>query len=262
VNELDRIVTLPNQPAMTQQPRVAVQSPGDPVARQIPFWRAVEDVIRSTPLIADPQSYGMHVHELDNAGFDGSATTFVGLLPSEPDLSGGKTVSIYVRGTGLFTYTAGTPGAFEFTLGGDTNQDVTFGQVLETGDVAVAVYAGRTDAPPRYLYLAGSVMIPSAGTTPWVWTFAGTSAGTIEAGASGSVATCETAATSDVVAVLCHNGTSIGTLTYAAGSATGGFTVASPVSLAVGDRVYLTFPSPADATLAGVSVTMRVKYDG
>ena len=247
---------------MTLQPRIAVQSPGDPTARQIPFWRAVEDVIRASSLIVDPQAPGMQVRELDNSGFDGVETSFTGLLPTEPDLSDGRTVFIYVRGTGLFTYVASAPGVFEFTLGGDTNQDVTFGQALEADDVAVAIYSGRTDSPPRYFYMAGSVMELTAGATPWIWTFNGTTSGTIEADASGSVATCATAATGEVVAALYHNGTSIGTLTYAAAATTGTFSVASPVTLAVGDRVYFVFPSPADATLAGVSVTMRVKYDG
>lgn len=262
MSELDRIITLPAQPAMTLQPRIAVQSPGDATARQIPFWRAVEDVIRSSPLVVDPQLYGMHVRELDNSGFDGAETTFAGLIPTEPDLSSGRTIAIYVRGTGLFTYTSGTPGVFEFTLSGDTNQDVTFGQALEADDVAVAIYSGRSDSPSRYLYLGGSVMSLTAGATPWIWTFAGLTAGTIEVDASGSYATCSTPATADVVATMYHNGVNIGTLTYAAAASTGGFSIASPVSVAVGDTLYLTFPSPADATLTGVSMAVRVKYDG
>lgn len=259
MSELDRIVTLPNQPAMTQHPRVVVQSPGDPYARQIPFWRAVEDVIRSSNLIADPQAPGMHVHDVDvSAG----GTSFPGLLPTEPDLSSSRTAFLYVRGTGLFTLTTGTPGVFEFALSGDTNQDVTFGQALEADDVAVAIYAGRAESPPRYFYMAGSVMSLTAGATPWIWAFNGTTSGTIEVDASGSVAKCQTAATDEVVASVYHNALSIGTLTFSAAATSGTFSIASEVSLTAGDLIYFIFPSPADATLAGVSITMRVKYDG
>lgn len=259
MGELDRIVTLPSQPAMTLQPRIAVQSPGDPTARQIQFWRAVEDVIRASKLIPSPETAGMHVHQMDvSAG----GTSFPGLLPSEPDLSDGQTVFIYVRGTGLFTRNTGTPGVFEFATSGDTNQDVTFGQSLEVDDVAVAVYAGRTDAPARYLYLGGSVMSITPGSTPWIWTFAGTGAGTIGTGAPGSVATCSTPATGDVVVSLFAGGISVGTLNFASGASTGTFSIASDVVISVGDTLYPVFPSPSDATLAGVSVTVRVQYNG
>lgn len=44
-SDLDRINTLPSLDVMSKGPNVAVQTPGQPSAKRIPFWRAVTDVL-------------------------------------------------------------------------------------------------------------------------------------------------------------------------------------------------------------------------
>jgi hypothetical protein len=51
------------------------------------------------------------------------------------------------------------------------------------------------------------------------------------------------------------NGSNIGTVTFAAASSTPTFALPSPTSFAAGDRLGIVNEDPADATLAGVSLT-------
>ncbi len=66
-----------------------------------------------------------------------------------------------------------------------------------------------------------------------------------------------TAATAETVFSLTKNGTSFGTITVAAGGTTGTFAAASVTSFAVGDRLEVRGPNPADTTLEDVSITLR-----
>lgn len=79
---------------------------------------------------------------------------------------------------------------------------------------------------------------------------------TIPASAAGSHAYVGTAATATADFDIQKNGLSAGTLSFAIGANTGTFTVASDVSLAAGDRLSIVAPSPQDATLADLSITI------
>jgi Collagen triple helix repeat (20 copies) len=74
---------------------------------------------------------------------------------------------------------------------------------------------------------------------------------------AGSIASAGTAATASTNFALTKNGTSIGTLTFAAGSATGTFSVGTAPNFASGDVLTVTAPSTQDATLADLSVTLN-----
>jgi hypothetical protein len=72
---------------------------------------------------------------------------------------------------------------------------------------------------------------------------------------SGSTGYARLAATAETVLDVQKNGSNIGTVTFAAASATPTFALASATSFAAGDRVGIINEDPADTTLAGVSLT-------
>jgi len=74
---------------------------------------------------------------------------------------------------------------------------------------------------------------------------------------AGSIASAGTAATASTVFALAKNGTSIGTLTFAAAAASGTFSVAAAPSFVSGDILTVTAPATQDATLADLSVTLN-----
>jgi hypothetical protein len=72
---------------------------------------------------------------------------------------------------------------------------------------------------------------------------------------TGSTGYARIAATAETVLDVQKNGSNIGTVTFAAAGATPTFGLASPTSFAAGDRLAILNEDPADATLAGVSLT-------
>jgi len=79
----------------------------------------------------------------------------------------------------------------------------------------------------------------------------------LPAGVSGSYARAETAATAQTIFTLKKNGSSFGTVTFAAAGTTGTFSVASPVTFAAGDTVTVVAPGTADLTIRYIGVTLR-----
>ena len=79
---------------------------------------------------------------------------------------------------------------------------------------------------------------------------------TLPASLTGSYASSIVAATGATTLTIAKNGSSIGTVNFGAGSASATFTFASAVSFVAGNILTLTNQSTADATLAGVSVTL------
>jgi hypothetical protein len=78
---------------------------------------------------------------------------------------------------------------------------------------------------------------------------------TLPAGLIGSQAYAQVAATAETVLDVQKNGSNVGTITFAASGQTGTFAMASETTLSAGDRLAIVNESPADATLAGVSLT-------
>lgn len=81
---------------------------------------------------------------------------------------------------------------------------------------------------------------------------------TIPAGMTGSQGSAGTAATASTEFTVSKNGTSAGTMTFAASGTTATFAAASDISLAAGDVLTVAGPATADATLADVAVTILV----
>lgn len=84
-----------------------------------------------------------------------------------------------------------------------------------------------------------------------------TDAFTLASGASGSYGRSLVASTGSVTYDLAKNAVSFGTMNFAAAASTATFTVASPVSFVASDYVTVTAPVTADASLSGVSFTLR-----
>jgi len=72
---------------------------------------------------------------------------------------------------------------------------------------------------------------------------------------AGSTGYARIAATAETVLDVQKNGSAIGTVTFAAASSTPTFALASATSFAAGDRLGIVNEDPADATLAGGSLT-------
>ena len=66
----------------------------------------------------------------------------------------------------------------------------------------------------------------------------------------------QVAATGSTTYTLAKNGTSIGTIAWAASGTVGTISVTASTSFAAGDILSLTGPATADATLANIAVTL------
>jgi hypothetical protein len=93
-------------------------------------------------------------------------------------------------------------------------------------------------------------------------------AGTVPAGGTGTynsvvaASFCHlmTAATASTTFTLADNGTSFGTVAFAASGTTGTFTISSAKAVASGDKLTVTAPATADATAAGLNCSLTFAY--
>lgn len=74
---------------------------------------------------------------------------------------------------------------------------------------------------------------------------------------AGSVAKSTVAATAQTDFTVSKNGTSIGTMRFAAAATSATFIAASPVSFAAGDVLKLVGPATPDATLSGLGISLK-----
>jgi hypothetical protein len=80
---------------------------------------------------------------------------------------------------------------------------------------------------------------------------------TVPSGATGSVSRCTVAPTSSAEFLIRKNGTAFGSFTFDSGATTATFSVASATNFAVGDVISITGPATHDATLSGLSVSIK-----
>ncbi len=79
---------------------------------------------------------------------------------------------------------------------------------------------------------------------------------TFPAGLAGSYGTAGTAATAAASFAIQKNGSTVGTMAFAAGATSAGFTMASATSFAGGDVLTIVAPASPDATLANLAWTL------
>lgn len=84
---------------------------------------------------------------------------------------------------------------------------------------------------------------------------------TLPSGGGNSRGFADTAPTSAAAFAITRNGVSVGTVNFAAAAQAATFTIASDVTFVAGDRLGLTAPSPQDASLADVSITLALGLD-
>jgi len=182
------------------------------------------------------------------------ATAFTGLsdVPANYTGAASKTVKVNSAGTALEFVTV-TPGATAFTGLSDVPTSYS-GQALKK----VRVNSGATalefvDEPFAVnctwngVTTASLVLIHLP--IPVAVTFA--------AAFAGSYGVATTAATAQTDFDIQKNGSSVGTLRFAAGATSATFIAASPVSFAAGDVLKLVGPATPDATLATLGLTLK-----
>jgi hypothetical protein len=106
------------------------------------------------------------------------------------------------------------------------------------------------------LYDMGLFIPGQPAATALVFQFAFPRGVSFPANLAGSTARAATAASSTAAFTLRRNGVNIGGVSFAAGSATGSFTLAGGAGFAPGDLLELLAPSPQDAALADISFTL------
>jgi hypothetical protein len=121
--------------------------------------------------------------------------------------------------------------------------------------VPATASVGKLLAGQWYL-IAGSLGgVPAAGLSLGLYVAA--LAFTLPAGLAGSQAVAKTAATAQTDFDVRVNGTSKGTIRWAAAATVASFLFATAVAIAIGDRVEILAPTPADATLADPAWTLK-----
>ena len=183
------------------------------------------------------------------------------------------------------TYTPGITGAL-----GPLALTSTIGNVLinpENALTATFTPAGLTMAANTNIVLSGTGAVtfsggglahaivfpdPNAGAvytaSQVLSTFFPPMAGTVPAGGTGtyngvastSVCKLTTAATASTTFTFADNGTSFGTVVFAASGTTGTFTISSAKAIASGDKITLTGPATADTTAAGLNCSLVFAY--
>ena len=133
--------------------------------------------------------------------------------------------------------------------------------ILKPGELAIIGARGSDLIPLAASALGGlydmGLFIPGLpAATALVFQFVFPRPVTFPAGLAGSTARAATAATASTSFTLRRNGANTGSITFAAGSASGSFTLSGAVTFAIGDLLELLAPSPADATLADIAVCL------
>lgn len=105
------------------------------------------------------------------------------------------------------------------------------------------------------LYDTGAYIEGTTAPSETVWKFVSPRTWTLPAGASG-VAKAGIAAAASTTFVLAKNGTQIGTITFAAGSALGTVSITSSTAIAAGDVLTLTAPATPDSALRDAAFTL------
>lgn len=126
---------------------------------------------------------------------------------------------------------------------------------LTTADVNNALGYAPLGPASRYYDVVGGALGPVIASQLLAQFISGRTV-TFPAGLTNSQAYAAVAPTAAVALTIVSNGTSVGTINFAAGSHTGTFTAASSFVLTAGQILTVTAPASADSTFATVSFTI------
>jgi hypothetical protein len=216
-----------------------------------------------------------------NAAFDALDQAIAGLL--EVDVSVGGTITVdapaalkckMLRLTGTLAANAevvvpdnrkpyfvhnATAGGFAITVRTAAGVGVSVGS---SPDNTAVVYCDGTDVLAISSIVAGpydpAMFIPGTHASGALMAqIVFPRSATFPAGFAGSQAFAQVPATANTTLDVQQNGTSIGSITFGAGSSTAAFSLASDTTFAPGNRLAIVNQNPADATLADLSITLK-----
>ena len=121
--------------------------------------------------------------------------------------------------------------------------------------VACSTTAGSVGTSTGVYDIAGGVSGPIAGSQIVLY-FIAVRALNIPANFTGSLCVVGTAFTNAATYTIYHNGTSVGTISFAAGGTSGTFSASSAFTLAIGGTIYIGSPSTADPTAQNLTITI------
>lgn len=188
-----------------------------------------------TDLLDAPASYSGHGAELVAVNATETGTEFVAV--DDAPVSGATTVPV------------SSNWAYDHVAAADPHP----GYLTETeADLLYAPLGGGGTQP---FYISGFCLDRPVESTPII-DFVAACAVAFEVDLAGSYCESDTAAAAQTDFDVQKNGSSVGTMRFAASATTATFIAASPISLAAGDRLKLITPASQDATLAGLSWTI------
>jgi hypothetical protein len=178
----------------------------------------------------------------------------------------GTPISTHLAGSSFARFGLSDPYLFKYSYPGSlVGQTIyvklqpfnTFGQeltALSALNPTSYTLTGNGSVPPAY-YVSGAFSgAPTASEPVFRCVFSGTV--NFPAGLTGSAAGAEIAATGTATFTIEKNGTSVGTMVFAAAATTASFTMGSATGFAAGDVLKIIAPSSPDATLADLAWTL------
>ena len=171
--------------------------------------------------------------------------TLGGTTTNSGTISGGTVSGATLSGT---TTNSGT------ISGGTVNPSTitSSGLITANGGLNITTSGPFTGLPYD---IAGGISGPIAG-SQYVLFFDAVREVNIPADFAGSLASVLTAFTNAATYTIYHNGTSVGTISFAASGTSGTFSTSSAFTLAVGDSLTIQAPSTADPTAANLAITI------
>ena len=194
-----------------------------------------------------------------SAALSATATTMsVGSTSGLPTLAVGQVMPLVLTDAATqqvheIVYVTGISSS---TLTIERGMEGTSALTWAVGDyVACGTTAGSVGTSTGVYDIAGGVSGPIAGSQIVLY-FLAVRALNIPANFAGSISEVLTAFTSAATYTIYHNGTSVGTISFAASGTAGTFSTSSAFTMAVGDNMTIQAPSTADATAANLAITI------
>ena len=175
-------------------------------------------------------------------------------------IGGGQAAS--VANAGAIRFVTGATGAYLERFRVTGTGALAFGNNATNVGAAGQVLTSAGDAPPVWTtvktipYDVAGAVLSKPEANAYVMRFLSPRIFSIPAGMTGSVASTSTSSTASYVLSVQKNGVAFGTITFAAGAATGTFAAASATSIVSGDILTVQAPATADTTFNNAQFTL------